>query len=83
MPGEEKRKRSRKPARNMPRRPPNARRPAQGKGGAGGSRTPAPGKKGQAGPGQQPGFQMGRALKTSLGWMAIILVAFLLASIFS
>ena len=32
---------------------------------------------------QPPGFQMGRALKTSLGWMAIILVAFLLASIFS
>ena len=29
------------------------------------------------------GFQMGRAFKTSLGWMAIVLVAFLLASVFS
>jgi len=36
---------------------------------------------GDSGPGS--GFQMGRAFKTSLGWMAIVLVAFLLASIFS
>ena len=39
--------------------------------------------KGTPGQRSQPGFQMGRALKTSLGWMAIVLVAFLLASIFS
>lgn len=32
---------------------------------------------------QSSGFQMGRAVKTSLGWMAIILAAFLLASVFS
>ncbi len=42
-----------------------------------------PPKKGKQTPGQPQGLQMGRALKTSLGWMAIILVAFLLASIFS
>ena len=42
-----------------------------------------PEQKGKQTPGQPQGFQMGRALKTSLGWMAIILVAFLLASIFS
>jgi cell division protease FtsH len=40
-------------------------------------------KGGKQDPSQPPTFQMGRALKTSLGWMAIILVAFLLASIFS
>ena len=41
-----------------------------------------PGSSGSGGK-QPPGFQMGRALKTSLGWMAIVMVAFLLASIFS
>ncbi len=57
--------------------------------GAGGGRSklgrkprPAPDKKGKSDQ-KPPGFQMGRALKTSLGWMAIVLVAFLLASIFS
>ena len=43
----------------------------------------SPGSSGGAGGKQPPGFQMGRALKTSLGWMAIVMVAFLLASIFS
>ena len=44
---------------------------------------PARNGKGDSGQPAPPGFQMGRALKTSLGWMAIVLVAFLLASIFS
>ena len=43
-----------------------------------------PGRAGGSGAKQEPpGFQMGRALRTSLGWMAIVLVAFLLASVFS
>lgn len=49
----------------------------------GGNQRQDPNKGGKQDPSQPPGFQMGRALKTSLGWMAIILVAFLLASIFS
>ncbi|MEE9161984.1 MAG: ATP-dependent zinc metalloprotease FtsH, partial [Candidatus Neomarinimicrobiota bacterium] len=54
---------------------------SSGKPGSGGG----PGSNGHGDSGQPspPGFQMGRALKTSLGWMAIVLVAFLLASIFS
>ena len=69
------------------RRPKNKQSTPKGGSGAnkqngkkGGSGAPPPGG---GDPGQQPNFQMGRALKTSLGWMAIVLVAFLLASVFS
>lgn len=70
------------PERKSPRRPGKAAGSGGGKSQPNRKRKATPGKKGK--PEIQPsGFQMGRALKTSLGWMAIVLVAFLLASIFS
>jgi len=82
MPDEQRRKK----VKSAGKKP--ARRPAQSqakKGIKGQSAKPKPHQR-DAGKPEFPsptGFQMGRALKTSLGWMAIVLVAFLLASIFS
>ena len=70
------------PERKSPRRPGKAAGSGGGKSQPNRKRKAASGKKGKPEL-QPPGFQMGRALKTSLGWMAIVLVAFLLASIFS
>ncbi len=83
MSAERSNKKSGATPRKRPTRPDKPPRPATGKG-----RT-APKPKRPAGRAKGPdtqltgGFQMGRAFKTSLGWLAIVLVAFLLASIFS
>ncbi len=63
---------------NKPSQPKSGSR-ANGRKGNGSRPTPPAGGDGN----QQANFQMGRALKTSLGWIAIVLVAFMLASVFS
>ena len=83
MPDGDKRKKSQRPELKPPRPPRNVRGKDRGKGQPAGNKNRDSGKGGKGTPPQPPGFQMGRALKTSLGWMAIVLVAFLLASIFS
>ena len=79
----EERKKVRKPELKPPRPPRHVRGEDRGRVKPRGDKNQVSSKKGKPASPQPPGFQMGRALKTSLGWMAIILVAFLLASIFS
>ena len=83
MSTEDSRKNTNSSSKKRPARPGKTDRQAKGKGRAGNTPRRPGGRSGS--PEGQPnaGFQMGRALKTSLGWLAIILVAFLLASIFS
>ena len=83
MSAEDSRKNSNSSSKKRPARPGKTVRQAKGKGRAGNTPRRPGGRSGS--PEGQPnaGFQMGKALKTSLGWLAIILVAFLLASIFS
>ena len=83
MSDRDKRKGPQRPELKPPRPSRNVREGNRGKGRPTGNKNQVPGKRGKGTPPQPPGFQMGRALKTSLGWMAVVLVAFLLASIFS
>jgi len=76
-------RKSQKPGPAPSRRPRNTTGADRGRGRADGNKNRAARKGRKPEQPQPPGFQMGRALKTSLGWMAIVLVAFLLASIFS
>ena len=83
MSAEDSRKNSNSSSKKRPARPGKTVRQAKGKGRAGNTPRRPGGRSGSPEGQTNAGFQMGRALKTSLGWLAIILVAFLLASIFS